>query len=589
MIPDAPNMNRLWADLIVEELVRSGIDFFCVAPGSRSTPLATAIAAHPRARRIVHFDERGTAFAALGYARATGHPAAWVTTSGTAAANGLPAVVEAATDGVPMLLLTADRPPELRHTGANQTIEQPNLFGTYVRWQFDLPVPTEEMPPEALLTTIDQAAYRAIRAPQGPVHLNLMFREPLAPVREERSFEAYLSGVQRWLGEEEPYTCYARTQPSVDEAEIRRISDLFRTVERGIITAGKLDGTDHRDAVLRLGKMLSWPILPDVGSHLRLGGTGGAVASYHDQVLMSSVFADSHRPEAILHIGGRLTSKRLLQFVEQSSPIVYVSVRNEPSRLDPSHRVTHAVEAEPVAFCDRLANMIGDESGQRGRTSWLLDWEAASNCVNGQVEAFLNQDDGLSEPRVARIISGEIQNGHGLFLASSMPIRDMDMYADSRGAFVRVATNRGASGIDGTIASAAGYAFGLQAPVTLVIGDLAFLHDLNSLSILRRLEFPVTVVVINNDGGGIFSFLPIARFDDVFEPYFGTPHGLSFEHAATLFGIRYERPATASEFSKVYRAASTGREATIIEITSDRRTNYALHQALQRRVTEHLS
>ena len=182
---ETPRANRLWASLIVEELIRCGVDFFCVAPGSRSTPLVAALAANDRARSLVHFDERGTAFAALGYARATGRPAAWITTSGTAVANGLPAVVEASTDGVPMILLTADRPPELRQTGANQTIDQPDIFGDYVRWRFDLPAPDLAIDPAMVLTTVDQAAYRARRSPHGPVHLNLMFREPFLPEGED--------------------------------------------------------------------------------------------------------------------------------------------------------------------------------------------------------------------------------------------------------------------------------------------------------------------------------------------------------------------------------------------------------------------
>nr|MBA3389279.1 2-succinyl-5-enolpyruvyl-6-hydroxy-3-cyclohexene-1-carboxylic-acid synthase [Rubrobacter sp.] len=183
--PDTSQANRLWAGLIVEELVRSGIDFFCVAPGSRSTPLVAALAENPKARSLVHFDERGTAFAALGYARATGRPAVWITTSGTAVANGLPAVVEASVDGVPMILLTADRPPELRQTGANQTVDQPDIFGDFVRWRFDLPAPDLSVDPAMVLTTVDQAAYRAVRAPRGPVHLNLMFREPFLPDAEK--------------------------------------------------------------------------------------------------------------------------------------------------------------------------------------------------------------------------------------------------------------------------------------------------------------------------------------------------------------------------------------------------------------------
>src|SRR5215213_3717511 len=197
---DTPRANRLWAYLIVEELLRCGIEFFCVAPGSRSTPLVAALAANARARSLIHFDERGTAFAALGYARATGRPAAWITTSGTAVANGLPAVVEAATDGVPMVLLTADRPPELRQTGANQTIDQPDIFGDYIRWRFDLPAPDPAIDPAMVLTTVDQAAYRASRTPQGPVHLNLMFREPLLPEDEDA-----LSGPSSWMKSGEPY------------------------------------------------------------------------------------------------------------------------------------------------------------------------------------------------------------------------------------------------------------------------------------------------------------------------------------------------------------------------------------------------
>src|SRR5918992_1312294 len=203
---DTPRANRLWAYLIVEELVRSGVDFFCVAPGSRSTPLVAALATNENAESLIHFDERGTAFAALGYARATGRPAAWITTSGTAVANGLPAVVEAATDGVPMILLTADRPPELRQTGANQTIDQPDIFGDYVRWRFDLPAPQEAVDRAMVLTTVDQAVYRTLRAPSGPVHLNLMFREPFIP--DEDPGEE-LSVPPRWQRSGEPYTRYA--------------------------------------------------------------------------------------------------------------------------------------------------------------------------------------------------------------------------------------------------------------------------------------------------------------------------------------------------------------------------------------------
>ena len=215
MTRDTAYSNRLWANLIVEELVRSGVGLFVMAPGSRSTPLTTAVAAHPEARHRIHFDERGTAFFALGYARATGRPAAWITTSGTAVANGFPAVVEASVDEVPLLLLTADRPPELRATGANQTIDQVKIFGGYVRWQFDLPAPSPDVRPEVVLTTVDQAVYRTRRASAGPVHLNCMFREPFLPDKEQ-TYRRDVADLGAWTQNAQPYTRYAASEPSVE-------------------------------------------------------------------------------------------------------------------------------------------------------------------------------------------------------------------------------------------------------------------------------------------------------------------------------------------------------------------------------------
>src|SRR5215210_6586165 len=274
---DTPRANRLWAYLIVEELLRCGVDFFCVAPGSRSTPLVAALAANEKARTLVHFDERGTAFAALGYARATGRPAAWITTSGTAVANGLPAVVEASTDGVPMILLTADRPPELRQTGANQTIDQPDIFGDYVRWRFDLPAPDPGIDPAMVLTTVDQAAYRASRAPQGPVHLNLMFREPFLLEGDEDA----LSGPSSWERSDEPYTRYAATKPAVDGMEIHKLWETLRPVRRGLVVAGRLASRKQGEAVLRLAEVLGWPLLPDIGSQVRLGADSQGLVPHY--------------------------------------------------------------------------------------------------------------------------------------------------------------------------------------------------------------------------------------------------------------------------------------------------------------------
>src|SRR6056297_2674832 len=333
---DALDQNRLWADLLVEELVRGGVGLFCLAPGSRSTPLTVAVGSNPRAKHLIHFDERGTAFAALGYARATGRPAAWITTSGTAVANGLPAVVEASVDRVPLLLLTADRPPELRDTGANQTIPQPNLFGEYVRWRFDLPTPTPAIDPAFVLTTADQALHRAMGPPAGPVHLNCMFREPLAPDPPDIPAEMP-DGLQRWASSDGPYTRYE--MPSrVTPDDVRAFTDRLRAVERGLIVAGRFATRAEGAAAARLAETLGWPLLPDIGSQARLVDSHVA-CPFYDQVLGSTAFAEAHAPEAVVHLGGRSTSKRLAQFVARSRPHTLAVVRDDPFRFDSDHRV----------------------------------------------------------------------------------------------------------------------------------------------------------------------------------------------------------------------------------------------------------
>ena len=569
---DTPRANRLWAHLIVEELLRCGVDFFCVAPGSRSTPLVAALAANEKASSLIHFDERGTAFAALGYARATGRPAAWITTSGTAVANGLPAVVEAATDGVPMILLTADRPPELRQTGANQTIDQPDIFGDYVRWRFDLPAPDPGIDPAMVLTTVDQAAYRAGRTPQGPVHLNLMFREPFLSDPED---DNVLSGPSSWARSGEPYTRYAASKPTVDEMEIHNLWTTLRPVRRGLVVAGRLASRKQGEAVLRLAETLGWPLLPDVGSQVRLGADSKGLVAHYDALLAGESFARAHAPEAVVHVGGRALSKRMEQFLGRSRPDPYVVVRENPFRLDPAHRVTHSVEANILDFCAALVR-AATEGPPATDPSWTPGWREASAEVVRYLDGILSGEP--NEPLVARAVSQNIPKGHGLVVASSMPVRDLDTYAAVDGAPVPVAANRGASGIDGTVATAAGFARGLGRPVTLLIGDLALLHDLNSLAMLRDVH--VIVVVLNNDGGGIFSFLPIAGHEEFFEPYFGTPQGVGFEPAARMFGLGYEHPATMAEFVEAYGSACTRGSSTLIEVKTDREENVALHRRI---------
>lgn len=582
MIFDAPNRNHLWANLIIEECVRCGVGLFCIAPGSRSTPLTTAVARHPHARHLVHFDERGTAFAALGYARATGKPAAWITTSGTALANGMPAVIEASVDQVPLLLLTADRPPELRHTGANQTIDQVKLYGDAVRWFFDMPVPDATVDPAMVLTTVDQAIYRTLRSPKGPVHLNCMFRKPLAPLAIEEAFTPKTPAMKRWHTADRPYTHYTQPHVEIEETELERLAERLQEAKRGLLVVGKLTSMREAEAVRHLAEVLGWPWLPDIGSHLRLGhGASDSQIAYYDHVLGRPGW-EEHRPDVVLHIGGRATSKRLLQYVQRAQPEAYIVVRDSPTRFDPTHQVTDTIEAAIGPFARRLAENV-QALARFASTEWLNTWRSASYQVNAHIEDVLAEEEGMNEPTVARLISSHLPKDTGLFLGSSMPIRDVDMFAVATGAAVPVAANRGASGIDGTVATTVGYAQGLERPVTVLLGDLALLHDLNSLAMLRDAPYPVVIVVINNNGGGIFSFLPIAEYPDVFESYFGTPHGYTFVQAARMFEIAYSQPKTKAAFREAYQQAVQSGASALIEVRTERTANKALHDRLLQR------
>ncbi|MDQ3911388.1 MAG: thiamine pyrophosphate-dependent enzyme, partial [Actinomycetota bacterium] len=297
----------------------------------------------------------------------------------------------------------------------------------------------------------------------------------------------------------------------------------------------------------------------------------------YDALLASERFRETHAPEAVLHFGGSPVSKRLDRWLAQTRPAPYVVVRENPFRLDPGHRATHSVESDIVGLCAVLAR-AAERRPPAGDASWTAAWHEASDRTNANLDRLFEGTEELSEPLIARLVSRHIPEGHALCVASSMPIRDVDTFAAPDGAYVPLAANRGASGIDGTVATAAGFSRGLRGPVTLLIGDLALLHDLNSLAMLR--ELPVVVIVLNNDGGAIFSFLPVARHKAFFEPYFSTPQGVTFEHAAAMFGLEYEDPRTVPEFVEAYGGACGRGGPVLIEVKTDRQGNVVLHRKL---------
>ncbi|MFC1553259.1 2-succinyl-5-enolpyruvyl-6-hydroxy-3-cyclohexene-1-carboxylic-acid synthase [candidate division KSB1 bacterium] len=577
MISTPLNINSLWSELIISELIKLGIDYFCICPGSRSTPLTVSVARNPKAKDIVCYDERGAAFHALGYARGCGKSAAVITTSGTAVANLFPAVIEASMDNIPMLLLTADRPPELQDTGANQTIDQKEIFGKYVRKFANIPCPDENIPPENILTLIDSCVYQSKRNPPGPVHLNLQFREPLAPVGEDIS-DNYYNNTKMLIKQKKPFTEYTKVTNVPGKRSISDIANIINRSDQGIITAGRLKDSDEGKEILRLANKLKWPVFPDVLSGLRFE-KGPPVINYFDLILLSDNFFGSALPDTVLHFGGQLTSKRFLQFIENNKINNHIVVKEHPYRHDPANSTTLRVESDISSFCKNLDKLI---KIKRDNNSDLL--LKKNSLVEKTISSYSRENTNLNEPVLSRVISQKIRKGTCLFISSSLPIREMDMYSAASEKDVITDSNRGVSGIDGTIASASGFAEGSGKNVTLITGDLAFLHDINSLNMIKDISTSVTIIVINNRGGGIFSFLPISEHTDVFEKYFGTPHSISFKNAADMFGLEYHQPKNQKEFSTLYSSIQKTGKSAVIEVLTDRKENFDLQQELQNKI-----
>ena len=573
------NLNTYWAELIVEELMRCGVDYFVISPGSRSTPLVVAAARHKKVGTIVCADERNSGFHALGYARAAGMPAAVITTSATAAANLYPAIIEASNDNVPMVVLTADRPPELIDTGQNQTIDQVRMFGNYTRFAYDMPCPDRNIDPASVLSAIDQAVYRSKSHDAGPIHINCRYRKPLEPVNT-RIPRGYACGIESWNSLKKPLTQYSSAAglPSADD--IDRLVKLIDKTRRGMIIAGRLNNPAERNAVGDLINKLSWPAYTDITSGLPMTWRRSGIIRYFDQDLLSDKFKDAAAAELVVHIGRRTTSKRIPLFFRDRPPKHYIVIKDSPARYDPACFVTMHVHGDIARTCDELICRV--KAQRQSKYSRFLAGKA--RLADEIIADNIAGTNSISEPFVAREISDMIANGSCLFLSNSMPIRDMDLYAACSKEDVAIAANRGASGIDGVISTASGFAAASGKMTTLLIGDMAFIHDINALAVLKSVKVPVIAVVINNSGGGIFHFLPIAKSQDVFEEYFAAGHSFTFEGAVQTFQLDYYKTPDKDSFKAAYRQAVQNKKPAVIEVLTDRRENLKLRKTIKKQI-----
>ncbi|HEY2811218.1 MAG TPA: 2-succinyl-5-enolpyruvyl-6-hydroxy-3-cyclohexene-1-carboxylic-acid synthase [Rhabdochlamydiaceae bacterium] len=558
---DVGACNEERAALLVEHLIAQGVDSFCLSPGSRSTSLALAIAHNPLAKTQVHFDERGMSFYALGMAKGLRKPVAIVTTSGTGTGNILPAVMEAGNDHVPLLVITADRPAELRECSANQTVDQTKLFSSLVRWQVDLPFSDPEFSPRYLASAIAHAVFMAKGARPGPVHLNCMFREP------------FFSSDEVIKKEQAPRICERGKLVASDET-IDKWAMHFSN-KKGLIIAGGMPWDCQIESLFDLAEKLGWPIYADILSQLR-SHSHPHLISYFDPLLAASY----QQPiEIALHFGNRIVSKAAAQWLQAQAmrpSFAYVHVSDYPTLLDPHHVVTHRLHAEPMDFAKRLTQscLTATNSG------WLDFWSQGNAKIKSLLEDFFSAYPQILEPGIIRYLAQSDLAHAGIFFANSMPIRDADKFFPALGSRVPMFGTRGVSGIDGNIAAATGIAQGLRKPLIALIGDLACLHDINSLALLDQAEQPVCLIVVNNSGGGIFSFFSVYEKKQAFEKFFAAAHPYTFAHAAAQFNIDYAKPSLPSEFKDLLNTFLRNKRSLLIEVTTCRSENLRIHQHL---------
>ncbi len=579
---DTTNANTALASAFVEELARSGLRHAVISPGSRSTPLAVALWRQPEIEATVILDERSAGFFALGAAQASGIPVALLCTSGTAAANLHPAVCEADESGLPLVVLSADRPPELRGIGAGQTINQIELFGSAVRWFCE--VGTHEADDAGLLH-YRSVACRALAAARGetrpgPVHLNLPWREPLAPVAVEGAVSATdplaLGGRER-----RPLTAVTSIDLEPSAFLLDEVAGHIGDADAGVIVAGRQLDPELREPLAHLARASGFPILAEPTSQLRCGphDRSRVIATY-DLLLREERFARAVAPDLVLRFGEMPTSKPLRGWLAASGA-EEIAIDPFGGWNEPSNRAAALLRADPTELAAGWATRL--EGEERGAPA---AWVEAERVAREALVAALAADGPITEPALHLALGRAHRDGELIYTASSMPIRDQEAFLGAEEADALFLCNRGANGIDGLVSSGIGAARASGRPTTIVTGDLGLLHDLGGLAALRDAGAPVRILVIDNDGGGIFHFLPQleALEHDEFEALLGTPRGLDVARVAALFDLQHHRLDSLDELP-VALAAGTG----LIEVRVDRQANVEVHRQLYSLVGEALA
>jgi 2-succinyl-5-enolpyruvyl-6-hydroxy-3-cyclohexene-1-carboxylate synthase len=560
----AENAELTTVNAFVRELHGAGVRHVCLSPGSRSTPLTIALARLGEFEVWTLLDERSAAYFALGLARETSQPVVLVCTSGTATANYFPAIMEASQTHVPLIVMTADRPPELQAVGSNQTVDQTKLYGTHVKWFLEMPVPqaTQELIRHAR-TSAHRVVARAMRHPAGPVHVNWPFREPLVPPQA--------TGLQDKPALDQVFAPELHPSPSAMDY----LEQVVNSARHGMIVCGPQDDMTFPEALVELAKAWGVPILADPLSQLRCGYHAlNHVVDTYDLLLRHEDMQAAIEPDVILRFGRTPTSKALGQFLSRHVEAVQVVISEEEDWNDPFFSARTVVLADSVKLCKSLVGRV------RGHTDskWMERWAA----INKSLQGLMDQSHAtaqLSEPGIVRILSHMLPRQSTVFVGNSMPIRDFDTFLQSQPRRVRFLANRGVSGIDGVVSSAIGVAASAEEPVILIIGDVSFYHDLNGLYAAYKYRLNLLIILVHNDGGGIFSFLPQAQYPETFE-HFQTSHGLGFEPVVKMYGGDFVSVSDSSDFRSAVDSGLKRPGISVVEVRTTVHENVQFHRQL---------
>ncbi len=572
------NRNTFYAEIFVDELVRAGLRHVVLVPGSRHTPLVLAFAKHPHLTVHSQLDERSAAFYALGIALSTQRPVAIACTSGTAAANFFPAIIEAHQSRVPLLVLTADRPPELRHSGANQTIDQIKLYGDYALWAVDAALPEAE--PSAvsirnLRTLANRAFAKADGIRKGVVHINMPFRKPLEPTPVEGD---KLPSEDSPRVDANPFVQIPPSIAGIIPEQMTALADILKAHQNGWIIAGRNLNAEHLGAI---AEQINYSILTDTAAQL----------SPHPLLIRGyetflQIAPDAFPPpQVVMRFGDLPVSKWLNEYLSAHPPQYYIHISPSGEWSDDNHLVTHFIQADVATLTHALGNLLPASHPENPVEPPLLAVERATwETIDTAMQSTPDFDAAFVYDALHLLPEDSL-----LFVGNSLPIRHVDQFYRPRNKRLQIFSNRGASGIDGNLSTALGIGAGQpHKPLVAIVGDITFYHDMNGLLAAHRCGVPITIILLNNDGGGIFNRLPIREYDPQFTDYFITPHGLDFTHAAKLYGFDYILAENRVNFREALRACVASGQSTLVEIRTDAKQDMVHRSAIIQSVKSRL-